>query len=252
MTSRSIRLGLIALMGVLVLILGLSAAVLLLEDRNPVTPVAAVTPEAPATTAAAAPSEPTALPPPVLEELPTLTPTATPVPTETSTPTATPEPTNTPEPTATTAPIPTAVIRPTAVPPTPVPPTAVPPTAAPPTTNGLTALHFAVQPRSVLQVNQPVWFEFSIGNSAGGPVPFGALGVMPKKGGADRPDWYQHSWGGNNDAIPANGLQWEDNIRLPETGAYTLRLVICFGDYNACRSGGPWVTLSQEIPITIN
>jgi hypothetical protein len=76
---------------------------------------------------------------------------------------------------------------------------------------------------------------------------------MPKKNGTDRLDWYQNSWGGNDDAIPVAGLQWEDNIQLPETGPYTLRLVICFDDYNACRGGsGTWVTLSQEIPVTIN
>lgn len=75
---------------------------------------------------------------------------------------------------------------------------------------------------------------------------------MLKKDGVDRPDWYQHSWGGKNDVISPNGLSHEDNIRLPEAGNYTLRLVMCFEGYNACINGGPWVTMSQEIPVTIN
>jgi hypothetical protein len=137
---------------------------------------------------------------------------------------------------------------------TPVPPTNTPaPTSPPANTRGLTATNFGLQPRSVYAVNQLVWFEFTIVNAAGGPVPFGALGVMPKKDGTDRLDWYQHSWGGNDDSIPVNGLSWEDNIRLPEAGAYTLRLVICFEGTSACRNGGgTWVTLSQEIAININ
>jgi hypothetical protein len=155
---------------------------------------------------------------------------------------------------------PTAV--PTAIPPTARPvvqPTAVPPTAtaAPPTptpqlgVNGLIASHFAIQDRADLVVNGKVWFEFNIANSTGGDVPFDALGVMPKKDGVDRPDWYQHSYGGNNDVVPPGGLNWEDHIDLPEAGNYTLRMVICF-DGPACKAQtGTWHTISQEIPITI-
>jgi hypothetical protein len=234
-----------------VLILGLSAVFLILlrEVTSPVTTVEN-TPIPTATTGAT--SAVAALPPPVVEVLPTNTPLPTDTPTNTPLPTDTPEPTPTPEPSATNTPIPPVVIRSTN---TPIPQptsTSAPPPPPPADTHGLTASHFAIQPRAVLSVNQPVWFEFNIANAAGGPVPFGALGVMPRQGGTDRNDWVQISWGGNNDSIPQNGLSWEDNIRIPQAGSYTLRVVICFSDFNACKAGGPWVTLSQEIPVTIN
>jgi hypothetical protein len=182
----------------------------------------------------AAPSTPTAIP--------TIAPTEAP-PTEIPTEAPTAAPTAIP-PTA--APV---IVQPTAVPPTA---TAVPPTPTPQLgVNGLIASNFAIQPRANLVVNGKVWFEFTVANSTGGEAPFDALGVMPKKDGADRPDWYQHSYGGNNDVIPPGGLSWEDHIDLPEAGNYTLRLVICF-DGPACKAQtGTWHTLSQEIPITI-
>ena len=175
-----------------------------------------------------------------------------------------PPPSPTPLPTAvlptaspTTPPTATA-IPPTAVPPTAAPPTAVPPTAAPTVppapsgVNGLSGAHFALQDRADLSVNGRIWFEFHVANATGGDVPFDALGVMPKKDGVDRPEWYQNSWGGNNDVIDVDGLNWEDHIELPEAGNYTLRLVICF-DGAACRqNNGTWHTLSPEIPVTIN
>ena len=188
--------------------------------------------------------------------LPGVTVLATSTPRPSATPAPTDPPTDTPEPSPTTAPatdtpVPAAVVLPTNTP--APPPTNTPaPTSPPADTRGLRTTNFGLQPRSVFQVNQPVWFEFTIVNEGGVPVPFGALGVMPKKDGVDRPEWYQHSWGGNNDAIPSNGLSHEDNIKLPEAGNYTLRLVMCFESYNTCINGGPWVTMSQEIPVTIN
>jgi len=213
---------------------------------------------APTTVAEAA--QPTK-PPPVVAAT-----TATPVvapPTPTALPTAAPTeapPTAIPP----TAEPPTAV-PPTAVPPTAAPvvvPTAVPPTAIPPTAaptvppapsgvRGLTASHFAIQDRAQLTVNGDVWFEFHVANSTSGDVPFDALGVMPKKDGTDRPQWYQHSWGGNSDVIPVDGLSWDDHINLPEAGNYTLRLVICFDGAACTAQTGTWHTLSPEIPITI-
>jgi hypothetical protein len=192
---------------------------------------AAVDPGAPPTPTA----QPTAVP---TEAPPTVEPTAVP-------PTAVP-PTAVP-PTA-------APVVPTAVPPTAAPPTAIPPTAAPAAPSGvrgLTASHFAVQDRAQLFVNGDIWFEFHVANSTNGDVPFDALGVMPKKDGTDRGQWYQHSWGGNSDVIPIDGLTWDDHINLPEAGNYTLRLVICF-DGAACQAQtGTWHTLSPEIPVTI-
>lgn len=232
---------------VLLLLLGL-AGWALLGQRDAAESPPALTPS-PTTVVAVVEPSPTAppatLPGPAVVIVPTNTPTNTPIPTGTPIPTDTPIPTETPLPTR--APAPT-VIRPTN---TAVPPTNTP-VPQPSNINGISASHFALQPNSVFAVNQPVWFEFVLSNSAGGPVPFGALGVMPRKAGADRLDWYQNSWGGNDDSIPSNGLSWNDNIRLPESGQYTLRLVICFDAYQACRNGsGTFHSLSPEIPVTI-
>ena len=172
--------------------------------------------------------------------LPTIAPTDTPAVTDTPPPTATPVP-----PTA--APV---VVQPTAVPPTA---TAVPPTAAPQLgANGLVASNFAVQSRAELTVNGSVWFEFTVANSTGGPVSYNVIGVMPRKNGVDRPDWFQQSYGGRNSSVDPGGFSWEDRIKLPEAGAYTLRLVVCFDGYDTCaQQRGTWHNLSGEVPITI-
>ncbi len=224
--------------------------------ETPATPATAV-----ATAAAAAPTKPppivaanTAAPSAPSEDAAPPTPTAQPT---AELPTAVP-PTAAPTEAPPTPAPPTAVPAtaapppPTAAPPTAVPPTAVPPTAAPALgVNGLIASHFAIQDRAQLTVNGDIWFEFHVANSTSGDVSFDALGVMPKKDGVDRPQWYQHSWGGNNDVIPVDGLSWDDHINLPEAGNYTLRLVICF-DGPACQAqNGTWHTLSPEIPVTI-
>ena len=166
--------------------------------------------------------------------------------------TDTPAVTDTPPPTATSVP-PTAapvVVQPTAVPPTA---TAVPPTAAPQLgANGLVATNFAVQDRAELTVNGSVWFEFTVANDTGGPISYNAIGVMPRKNGVDRPDWYQQSFGGRNSTVDPGGFSWEDRIKLPESGAYTLRLVVCFDGFDTClQQRGTWHNLSGEIPVTI-
>ena len=88
-------------------------------------------------------------------------------------------------------------------------------------------------------------------NSTSGDVAFDALGVMPKKDGVDRKEWYQHSYGGNNDIIPRSGLTWDDHINLPEAGNYTLRMVVCFDGPACLAQTGTWHTLSPEIAVTI-
>lgn len=76
---------------------------------------------------------------------------------------------------------------------------------------------------------------------------------MPNKDGGDRTDYYQHSYGSGTSEMPANGLEHVDNIKIPEGGGYTLRLVMSFDDINVCKGGGgTWHTLSQSIPVTIN
>lgn len=256
--SRRFITAVIGLLGILAISL-VVALVFLLRDMSSssgqelptLVPTAAI--EAVATVA---PTD-TPLPPPVVEVPPTFTPIPTteaedtPVP-PTAGPTNTPAPTQ-PLPTNTPTPVPTVFVPPTN---TPVPPTSTPfPSPTPPNTRGLVLNFFGLQDRSVYAVNQPVWFEFNIGNAAGGAVPFGSLGVMPKKDGVQRSEWYQGSWGGNNDSIPTGGLQWEDHINLPEAGNFSLRLVICFESYQSCRANknqGPWITLSQEIAVYIN
>ncbi len=177
--------------------------------------------------------------------------------------------TNTP-PAVTDTPEPTATVESTSVPPTstpvpvqptnppPPPPTAVPPTEEPPPppppigANGLVASHFAIQDRADLVVDGKVWFEFTISNSTGGEVGYYSLGVMPKKDGVDRVDWYQQSYKGQNSTIDPGGFSWEDNIRLPEAGNYTLRVVMCFDDYDSCTTrSGNYQSMSGEIPVTI-
>ncbi len=198
------------------------------------------------------------MPPPIVAEA-----SNTPVPaTNTPEPTATPENTNTPEatevpPTDTPQPVPPtntpAPVQPTNPP--PPPPTETPPPPPPPQkgANGLVASHFALQDRSDYSAGGKVWYEFTVSNSTGGEVPYNALGVMPKKDGVDRFDWYQQTYGGPNSTIDPGGLTWEDRIELPEAGSYTLRLVMCFDGFDNClQGGGAWHTLSDEIPVQMN
>lgn len=176
--------------------------------------------------------------------LPTAMPTV--APTDTPAVTDTPPPTNTAVP-PTAAPV---IVQPTAIPPTA---TAIPATATPQVgANGLVASNFAIQSRAELTVNGSVWFEFTVANNTGGPISYNAIGVMPRKNGVDRPDWYQQSYGGRNSSVDPGGFSWEDRIKLPEAGAYTLRLVVCFDGYDTClQHKGTWHNLSGEIPVTI-
>lgn len=199
------------------------------------------------------------LPPPLVVEA-----SHTPVPaTDTPAASATPESTDTPEatevpPTNTPAPPPpantAAPVQPTS-PPAPTNTAEPPPPPPPPATgaNGLVASHFALQERSEYNAGGKVWFEFEIANSTGNEVSYSALGVMPKKDGVDRFEWYQQTYGGQNSTIKPGGLVWEDRIELPEPGSYTLRLVMCFDGFDNClQGGGTWVSMSPEIAVQIN
>jgi hypothetical protein len=200
------------------------------------------------------------LPPPIILEA-----SDTPIPaTDTPEATATPDSTSTPEVTEASA-TETAIPAPptnTAQPlqptsPPPPPPTETPepqPTPLPPKgANGLVASHFALQDRSDYSAGGSVWFEFTMANDTGNEVPYNALGVMPKKDGVDRFEWYQQTYGGQNSTIGAGGFSWEDRIKLPEPGNYTLRLVMCFDGFDNClQGGGTWQTMSDEIAVQIN
>jgi len=241
--------GVMVLLLAVVFVLVLQNALGSENDATPTAVVAIVPPESTAIMDGGTLVPPAGQMPATFTPLPTVEATNTAVPV-TPDPTETPLPTNTlPPPTATRTPVP--VILPTNPPPppadTPVPP---PP---PQDTRGLIANHFALQDRSDFRVNQAVWFEFSVVNTTGHPVAYDSLGAMPRKDGQDRVDWFQHSWGGNDDEIGPGGLTADDNIKLPESGNYTLRLVICFDGLDTCRSGaGTYLTLSNEIPFTIN
>lgn len=191
--------------------------------------------------------EPPTLSPPIVA-VHTNTPvpaTDTPAPTDTPVPTAVP-PTNTPVPIPPTSPPPPP---PTAV---PAPPTEPPPPPPPPIgANGLVASSFVVENPSA-GTNESVWFEFTLDNQTGSEVSYNLLGVMPRKDGVDRPEWYQQSYGGRNSTIDAGGFTWKDNIKLPETGDYGLRLVMCFDGFETCSQGtGTWHSMSGEVPVSI-
>ncbi len=238
----------------IVMLLGLASC----QAETAVTPEPTPADEQQEIAEAAPTDEPFTLPPPIVI-VATHTPdpaTATPTPTDTPEPTAVQPtatavpPTNTPPPPLPTNPPAPVVPTATAVPPTAPPP---PPPADPVGANGLVAANFELQDRSKFETNQPIWFEFTVANSTGGDVSYNALGVMPRKDGVDRPEWYQQTYGGRDSKISAGGFSWEDNIKLPETGSYTLRLVICFDGFDTClQHRGTWHSLSQEIPITIN
>jgi hypothetical protein len=257
--NRTLTIVVVALAALMILLLGV-VFVLVLQDTlssdSATNPTLAPTAVAQATVD----SESTELPPPVVEVPPTFTPPPTRTPTNTPEASNTPMPTFTPLPTNTLPPstptnTPVPVVLPTNTP-VPVPPTNTPVPQPPPPSGarGLTATHFGLQDRSSYTVGGLIWFDFNIVNTSGGDVPYHRLGVMPRKDGNDRLDWFQQSYGGPNASIKTGGLSHEDNIKLPEAGNYTLRLAICFDDWDGCNSGsgGTWETLSQEILVTIN
>ncbi len=191
------------------------------------------------------------LPAPSIQEFPTITPLPTAVPTDTPIPTDTPvPPTETAVPPTNPPPPPATAVPPTN---TPVPATAVPAGPQPQNANGVVGTLFTVlNDRSNFVVNGKIWFEFTVQNTAGSDIPYSTLGVMPRRNGADLPQWAKSSWGGPNATIRPSGLNWKDWMPILETGDYTLRLVICFDGYDACANGnGTYHTLSNEVAITI-
>lgn len=256
MNNKTLRSVLIGGLGVLILLL-IVAIVLVIRDNADTADSAEPTTEAVADLPTAAtdtpvPASPTVLPPAVVEILPTNTPLPSPTPTETAVPTETPLPTNT----ATAVP-PTNVPPPTAVPATntPVPPTntPVPSGPQPVNANGLVGQSFVLQDwRTSLTPGGQIWYEWQIGNTAGVGVPYSTIGVMPRRNGQDIVAWYQNNWGGNNDVMPPEGLSWPSWMSIPETGDYTIRVVVCFDGFQTClNGGGTFHTLSQEIPVSI-
>lgn len=257
MSNKALRGVLLGAFGVLILIV-IVAVVLLLRDESPVAeegqPTAVAIAEEPTdepVADTAVPASPTILPPAIVEFLPTDTPVPSP------TATATAVPTETPLPTSTATAVPPTAVPPTAVPATntPVPPTNTPVPAGPQPTNanGLVGQSFVLQDwRTSLTPGGQIWYEWRIGNTSGGGVPYSTIGIMPRRNGQDIVAWYQNNWGGNNDVMPPEGLSWPSWMSIPEAGDYTLRLVVCFDGYQNCiNGGGTFFTLSQEIPVSI-
>lgn len=255
--SKTTKNILIGVLGVLILVL-LGVIIYVIQDfrggeaEPTVEAVAAVETAVPATETPAATATTGALPPAVIEILPTNTPLPSPTPTETPLPTETAPPTST----ATAVP-PTNVPLPTAVPATAtaVPPTNTPVPSGPQPTNarGLVGQSFVLQDwRSSLTPGGQIWYEWRVGNTSGAGVSYSTIGVMPRRNGQDVVAWYQNNWGGNNDVMPPEGLSWPSWMAIPETGDYTIRLVVCFDGFQNCLSGGgTFHTLSQEIPVSI-
>lgn len=253
MDMKTLRPLLLATLGILILLL-LVSAWLVLRDAL-AGPETAAAPQPTATTAptetAVAVAEAPILPPPQIQALPTNTPPPTAVPTDT------PIPTDTPPPTETATSVPPTRPPATAVPPTntPLPPTDTPAPAGPQPTNarGLIATSFVLQDwRTSLTPGGQIWYEWTIDNTTTSGVPYSTIGVMPRRNGQDIVAWYQNNWGGNNDVMPPEGLSWPSWMAIPERGDYTIRVVVCFDGFQNClNGGGTFYTLSQEIPVTI-
>lgn len=181
--------------------------------------------------------------------------TLTPIPTDTPEPT--PIPTDTPIPTETFTPVPTNTPFPTAIPvtPTPVPPTAtpVPPVPPPVNANGLIGTQIYIEnPKQFYSPNEEIWVAYSIGNTVGYNVPYSAFGVMPHDGSRDvNENWAVH-WSGTDTEIQPQGFTWNAWVKISEPGDYTVRLVICFDNFQGCKGGsGNYLTLTEAIPVKI-
>ena len=239
---------LIGLAVILIVLLGVSAVMLMQQDLRSaepatLTPTAVVVADLPTATPTDEP--PRQLPAPPIEILPTNTPSPTPIPTETPVPTETPIPTDTP----TNTPVPVVIIPTNPPPPTNTP---VPPTPVPPDTRGVVFGSFSIEGGPNFGAGEQIWFNFTVGNSNGAPIPFGVLGVYPSKDCSLRPQFIQPSW--SNDSLGTSGLTWRDNIRLNESGSYALQLAVCLdAPRDTCMGGGGnWIFLSPQIPITVN
>ncbi|MCC7360449.1 MAG: SH3 domain-containing protein [Anaerolineales bacterium] len=142
-----------------------------------------------------------------------------------------------PPPAATSAP-PTATNPPAAT--NPPPPSATPQLGA----RGIVANSFSVENASAA-VGQDVWFNFEVKNTSSAAVAYGVLAAHTDAGVTAQ------SWT-NESLDPGETLTWRDHINFPAAGTYQLYLGICFGDKNACLSGGAgWDRLSNNITITI-
>ncbi len=115
----------------------------------------------------------------------------------------------------------------------------------------------------VFAVRERICFVEWIKNNTAKAVPYGILGVTAvREGGGVQ---FQTSWSGE---LASHGLlgidpgcigptdrckgQWEDGVRLNNTGTYQLVLTVCFSDFPTCRgTSGDWETLSGPIVVTV-
>lgn len=182
----------------------------------------------------------------------TFTPTATRTPQPTDTPTDTPEATETLPPTNT-RPAPTRAPQQQAAP-TQAPAQQPQPAqqAAPAgSSRGLTA-DFSVESASI-SAGQKAWFNFTIRNPTGAPVPWGIIGASVELNCQNMPDLFQTSWSGAGTFDPASPMTWRDGVTLPSPGTYTLHLAVCYTDEATCRTpNGQWEYLGPPATVTAN
>ncbi len=118
-------------------------------------------------------------------------------------------------------------------------------TSAPQGSRGVVANSFSVENASAA-VGQDVWFNFEVKNTSQSAVAYGALAAHTDVGVTAQ------SWT-NESLAPGQVLSWRDHVNFSAVGTYQLYLGICYGDKNACLSGGAgWDRLSNYITITIH
>lgn len=112
-------------------------------------------------------------------------------------------------------------------------------------------------------VRERVCFVEWIKNNTTQAVAYGILGVTAvREGGGVQ---FQTSWSGQQAPHGLLGIdpgcigptdrckgQWEDGMRLNNTGTYQLTLTVCFSDFPTCTgTSGDWEVLSGPIVITV-
>lgn len=164
----------------------------------------------------------------------TVTPTRTVTSTFTPTVTASVTPTKTPSATGTTFPTPTRIIT-------------ITPTKVLLSVNGIVGISFSIE-KSVVRVNEEIWFNFIVKNTNTFDVRYAGLGAVinDKKS--------QPSWG---DATLKAGdtLEWRDHIQYNIPGNYKIYLAYCWLQYRTdCEKTidqNGWAWLSDGISLTI-
>jgi hypothetical protein len=151
-----------------------------------------------------------------------------------------------------------------AAPPPPPPPTNTPAPTAPPATATLAAAHgitgqltLCDPARTIYGNGERICFKELIKNNTASTIRYGVLGVQATSL-AGGPGVFQTSWSGDLAIDPGCfgpmdrcGGQWEDGVKITNSGPYRLTLQICYSSKSACLDGGEWETLTPGIDITV-